>query len=57
MKILGDSNINLEYTYAFITRKKDLAYMILRVEDNEKAIEALSRNGVKLLTQEDLEEL
>ena len=57
MKILGDSNMNLEYTYAFITRKKDLAYMILRVEDNEKAIEALSRSGVKLLTQEDLEEL
>ena len=57
MKILGDSNINLEYTYAFITRKKDLAYMILRVEDNEKAIQALSRSGVKLLTQEDLEEL
>ena len=57
LKILGDSNINLEYTYAFITRKKDLAYMIFRVEDNERAVEALSKNGVKLLTQEDLEAL
>ena len=57
LKILGDSNINLEYTYAFITRKKDLAYMIFRVEDNERAVEALSKIGVKLLTQEDLEAL
>lgn len=57
LKILGDNNINLEYTYAFITRKKDLAYMIFRVENNEKAIEDLSKNGVKLLSQEDLEEL
>lgn len=31
--------------------------MIFRVEDNERAVEALSKNGVKLLTQEDLEAL
>ena len=35
LKVLGDSGINLEYTYAFITRKKDLAYMVLRVADND----------------------
>lgn len=54
LNILKDSNINLEYTYAFITRKQDLAYMILRVEDNEKAIDALSKHNVKLVSQEEL---
>ena len=41
VQILGDNKINLEYTYAFITRKKGQAYMIFRVEDNEKAINCL----------------
>lgn len=53
--ILGDNGINVEYMYAFITRKKDWAYMIFRVEDNEKAIKVLTKNGVKPICQEDLE--
>ncbi|MDO4288159.1 MAG: acetolactate synthase [Eubacterium sp.] len=57
LDILGENEINLEYTYAFITRNKDLAYMILRVEDNDKAIEVLSKGGIQLLSQEDLERL
>lgn len=56
LTILGDNKINLEYTYAFISRKKDLAYMIFRVEDNEKAIEVLSKNGIKLICQDELYE-
>lgn len=57
IRCLGDNGVNVEYIYAFITRKKDLAYMIFRVEDNEKAIQVLSKNGVKLVCQEDLDQL
>ena len=57
LDILGDSGINLEYTYAFITRKKNSAYMIFRVADNQKAIEVLNKNGVKPICQEELSEL
>lgn len=57
IRYLGDSGINVEYMYAFITRKKDLAYMIFRVEDNEKAIQVLSKKGVKLICQDELERL
>lgn len=57
LDILREAEINLEYTYAFITRQKDLAYMILRVGDNEKAAEALSKHGVQMLSQEDLSNL
>ena len=57
LKALGDSGINLEYTYAFITRKKDLAYMVMRVADNEKAAQVLTQHGVKLITQEELDAL
>ena len=57
LSILGDNGVNLEYTYAFITRTKDLAYMILRVEDHEKAIEVLTRTNVRLVCQDALFEL
>ena len=46
LKLLGDGSVNLEYMYAFLTRKADTAYMVLRVENNEKAIEILSRKGI-----------
>lgn len=57
LTVLGDNDVNLEYTYAFITRKKDLAYMIFRVEDHEKAIEVLTKNDIKLVCQDALYEL
>ena len=55
--ILGAVGINVEYTYAFITRNKDLAYMIFRVENNEKAIDVLTKNGVKLVAEDELYDL
>ena len=57
IKYLGENEINMEYMYAFTTRQKDVAYMIFRVKDNEKAVQVLSKNGVKLACQEDLAKL
>ena len=57
LKILGDGGVNLEYMYAFLTRKQSTAYMVLRVEDNEKAIEILSKNEIHTICQEALSNL
>lgn len=54
---LGESGINVEYMYAFTTTQKDLAYMIFRVKDNEKAVNVLTKNGIKLMSQDDLAKL
>ena len=54
---VGEMDINLEYSYAFTTRKKDVAYMILRVNDNEKAVEVLTENGIKLVDQDEISKL
>ena len=54
LKCLKENEVNLEYTYAFITRKKDKAYMILRVTDNDRAIDVLVRNGIKPICQDEL---
>ena len=55
LDILSVNSINLEYTYAFITRRKDSAYMIIRVEDNDRAADILVKNGVRIVSQEELD--
>ena len=54
LKMLGDGGVNLDYMYAFLTPKRSTAHMILRVEDNEKAIEILGKNGIHTISQEEI---
>lgn len=57
LTVLGENEINLEYSYAFTTTKKDVAYMILRVNDNEKAAEVLLKSGIRLVDQDEINKL
>jgi hypothetical protein len=57
LRILADADISIEYIYAFITRKKDSAYVIFRVENNERAIEAFTAHGVKIAKAAEIYEL
>ena len=52
MKCLADAGRGIEYMYAFISRDQGRACVILRVEDNEKAIAALKQGGVEILTSD-----
>ncbi len=51
---LGDGGVNLEYMYAFLTRKEDFAYLIFRVEDIDRALNVMHENGIHPLNQEDV---
>ena len=57
IRVLGDGGVNLEYMYAFTSKKKGTAYTVLRVEDNETAVELLRKAGYRLVCQDDLQEL
>lgn len=57
MDILYANNISVEYMYAFISKTENTAYVILRVENNDKALEALKENNVKVLKSEDIYEM
>ena len=46
LHVLEKGGINLEYTYAFVTRSSDTAYMVLRVNDNDKAAQVLLEHGM-----------
>ncbi len=54
LTLLSDNGISVEYVYAFITRKNQDAYVILRVENNDNAIKVLQANNHSLLPSEDV---
>ena len=58
LQVLTDAKVNVEYMYAFLGGKDvDHAYMIFRVADQEKAASALSARGIRLVEQDEIENL
>ena len=57
LRVLGEASINVEYLYAFMSRTEKHAYVVLRVEENEKAEEALVSAGFKMITEADINKL
>lgn len=56
-RILADKGIEIEYMYAFIGRDKNRAFVILKVEQEDKASEVLKRNNVSILTTEQIQDM
>ena len=58
LNALSEAGINVEYMYAFLSRKDTShAYMIFHVHDNKAAVAALSAKGISCVKQEDLANL
>ena len=56
-KILAEHEVNIEYMYAFVTSSNKYAYVVLRVNQNERAEELLSARGIRPVTAEDIQKL
>lgn len=54
LKILKDSQINLEYLYAFVHEKKGKAILFLKADDIDKTIKALQDGSAKILSAEEV---
>lgn len=54
LAVLDNAGINMEYLYAFMARTEKHAYVVLRVENNEVAEEALVCEGFHLITDADV---
>ena len=52
LQVLTDARVNVEYMYAFISRDKGKAYVIIRLDNGQKAAEALHANGFEILSPE-----
>ncbi|MEE0941554.1 amino acid-binding protein [Methanobrevibacter sp.] len=57
LAVFDEKGINLEYLYAFVSSKTDEAIVVMRLENMEKAIDALKDSNVKILETEDIENL
>lgn len=57
LDVLDKANINVEYLYAFMARTEKHAYVVLRVEENEEAENALVNAGFKMITEADITKL
>ena len=57
LAIFDEKDINLEYLYAFVSNKTDEAIVVMRLENMEKAIDALNENNIKILDENDIKEL
>ena len=55
MAVLRDGGVSVEYMYAFISRRKDTAYVILRVDDNDRAAALIEKAGFSILREKELE--
>lgn len=51
--ILAKGNVNIEYVYVFVTKSREKAVVVLRVDDTGKAIDVLEGAGIRLITSED----
>ncbi len=57
LKVLNENEINIEYLYAFMARTEKHAYVVIRVEDNDRAESVLENAGFHLITEADISKL
>ena len=54
LKVMKDNGINVEYMYAFVQKSGGDAIIIFRFDELEKAIAALQKAGMKMLSGEEI---
>lgn len=54
---LGESGVNVDYAYAFVTTKAERAMLIIRVDNLEKARRVLTDAGIKLATKDEIQKI
>ncbi|MEG1427085.1 MAG: ACT domain-containing protein [Oscillospiraceae bacterium] len=54
VRILADAGIGVEYVYAFVSRDKGKAFVIIRADDGKKAAETLLAKNVSILCADEL---
>ena len=57
MNLSDKNSLNIEYTYSFVEQYSNKAILFLRFENGDKAIEALKKNGYKLMTDEEVRKI
>jgi hypothetical protein len=54
LEALNKSNINIEYLYAFVEKKRDEAIVVIRTENIEEGIKALENGDITVLSSKEV---
>lgn len=54
LAVLAEKNVDLEYMYSLFTHRDGCAYMVLRVSDEAKFMDAVAQHSIKLMQLEEL---
>ncbi len=57
LKLLASNDINIEYMYGFASPIEGKAVMVFKLSDLDKAQELFGKNGIELLSQEEIREI
>ena len=57
LDVYDRNGINIEYMYAFVEKKSDNAIVIFRIDQPDRAVEALGRDGISVLSEEIINKL
>ena len=54
LEILADAHVDVEYMYSLFTHRDGYAYMVMRVSDDPKFLDALGKRSIRLMSKDDL---
>lgn len=54
LELMAQEKIDIEYMYSLFNRGKEDAYMVFRVSDEERLIDLLQKNNVRIIDPEEI---
>jgi hypothetical protein len=54
LEVFQSAGLNVEYMYAFVEKSAGGAVLVFRFEEIDRAIEVLEKNGIRVLTHEEV---
>ena len=52
--VLAEAHVDVEYMYSLFAHQEGKAYMVLRISDEPKFLDALGRQQIKVMTKDEL---
>jgi hypothetical protein len=54
LAVLAEAHIDVEYMYSLFTHKDDCAYMVMRISDEPKFLNALGTHQIRIMSMDEL---
>ena len=52
--LLSSHDINIEYIYSFVMRKTEMPYIVMKLNDQERAAEILTAHGINVVNKDEI---